>query len=266
MTASKILIINGGPHKGNTWRLTEEVKKILQSFDQTIVFKEAHLSDVDLPFCIGCSNCFRKGHKTCPHNKIVQPIMDLIEESDAVVFSVPCFQGHLPGILKNFTDHMAFMLHRPRYFTKKALVISTTGGVSASSTTKALAATLSGWGFNKCYQLPIRALSWNAYEPTKKDLKKAHDMTKKFYLDVKSGKIHVPSIGVLIPFNLFQAMCVENKGETDYPTEDNYFWPKYSGMRYAPGIPMTPTKKLLGWFIYLIGKKLSKSMVITYIE
>lgn len=46
----------------------------------------------------------------------------LIEESDAVIFSVPCFQGHLPGILKNFTDHMAFMLHRPRYFTKKALI------------------------------------------------------------------------------------------------------------------------------------------------
>ena len=29
--------------------------------------------------------------------------MDMIEQSDAVIFSVPCFQGHLPGILKNFT-------------------------------------------------------------------------------------------------------------------------------------------------------------------
>jgi len=38
----------------------------------------------------------------------------------------------------------------------------------------------------------------------------------------------------------------------------------YKGMRYAPGIPMTPLKRFLGWMIYLIGKKLSKTIVITY--
>lgn len=260
----KILIINGGPRKGNTWRLTEKAKKILEAFDRTIVFREVHLSDVGLPFCTGCSNCFRRGHETCPHHKLVQPVMDLIEDSDAVIFSVPCFQGHLPGIMKNFTDHMAFMLHRPRYFTKKALIISTTGGVSAGGTTKALAATLPGWGFNKCYQLPVTALSWNAYIPTEEDLRRTYRVTRKFYLDVKSGKLHPPGVGVLIPFNLFQAMCVGNRGEKDYPTEDNRFWPQYLGMRYAPGVPMTPGKKIVGKLIYLVGKGLSGSMVITY--
>ena len=194
----------------------------------------------------------------------IQPLIDMIEECDAVIFSIPCFQGHLPGIMKNFTDHMAFMLHRPRYFKKKALIISTTGGVSAQSTTKALAATLPGWGFNKCYQLPITALSWNDYKPTEKDMRRTYDITKRFYLDVKSGKAHVPGVGVLIPFNLFQAMCIDNKGEKEYPTEDNNFWPKYKGMRYAPGIPMTPFKRVIGWLIYQIGKKLSQTMVITY--
>lgn len=95
-------------------------------------------------------------------------------------------------------------------------------------------------------------------------MEKTTNLTKKFYLDVKSGKMHVPGIGVLIPFNLFQAMYVGNKGEKEYPTEDNNFWPKYKGMRYAPGIPMTPLKRFLGWVIYLVGKKLSKTMIITY--
>ena len=36
----KILIINGGPHKGNTWLLTKAVKKILENLDQTIAFRE----------------------------------------------------------------------------------------------------------------------------------------------------------------------------------------------------------------------------------
>lgn len=68
-------------------------------------------------------------------------------------------------------------------------------------------------------------------------MQRTYDITKRFYLDVKSGKAHVPGVGVLIPFNLFQAMCIDNKGEKEYPTEDNNFWPKYKGMRYAPGIP-----------------------------
>ena len=77
----RILAINGGPHKGNTWRLTKIVRKILYRCDKTIVFNEIHLADVDLPFCTGCSNCFRRGHAACPHNKKMQLIMDMIEES-----------------------------------------------------------------------------------------------------------------------------------------------------------------------------------------
>lgn len=117
----KILIFNGGPHKGNTWRLTQIAKRYIQKIDKTVQFCEVHLSDIDIPFCTGCSNCFRKGHKTCPHHNKMQPIIDMIEECDAVIFSIPCFQGHLPGIMKNFTDHMAFMLHRPRYFKRRLL-------------------------------------------------------------------------------------------------------------------------------------------------
>lgn len=214
-----------------------------------------------LPFCTGCSGCFRLGHKVCPHNRVIQPVMDLIEQSDGVIFSVPCFQGHLPGILKNFTDHMAFMLHRPRYFTKKALIISTTGGIMARSTTKALAATLGGWGFNRCYQLPVAAYSWNDYRPTEKDLRKTYKIAGKFYRDVGSGKMHVPKAGVLIPFNLFQALT---SVKTDYPTEDNDFWSRYRGMRYAPGIPLTPGKRLLGWLMYHAGRGLSKAITVTY--
>ena len=61
------------------------------------------------------------------------------------------------------------------------------------------------------------------FKRKKKDMRRTYDITKRFYLDVKSGKAHVPGVGVLIPFNLFQAMCIDNKGEKEYPTEDNNF-------------------------------------------
>jgi len=85
--------------------------------------------------------------------------------------------------------------------TNDAVIFS----VSASATTKALANTLAGWGFNKSYQLEI-----------------------------------------------------------NYPTEDNIFWPRYFGMGYAPGIPLPLHKRFIARLIYLVGKLLSKRIIITY--
>lgn len=183
---------------------------------------------------------------------------------DAVIFSVSCFQGHLTGVMKNLTDHLAFLIHRPRFFHKKVMVISTTGGVSANSTTKSLAGTIAGWGFNKSYELPIVALSWNAYVPTERDLRKAEKVASKFYQDVKSNRMHAPPVWVLIPFNLFQAMCRPTGDAYEFPTEDHNFWPRYAGMQYAPGVPLPHYKRLLGKFIYFIGKHIGKRMIITY--
>lgn len=241
----KILVINGSPHKGNTWRLTEIVMAQIKGLDKTVKFTEIHLSACNIPFCTGCSLCFRKGHRFCPHNQYIQPIMDKIEESDGVIFAASCFQGAVPALGKNFTDHLAFLIHRPRFFAKKALIISTTGGVSADCVTKSLANTLAGWGFNKCYQLPVVALSWNDYKPTEKHLKKASKVAKAFYLDLKSKRLHPPRIGVLIPFNLFQAMSKDYAPGTPYETPDGVFWQQYMGLRYAPGVPVPLPKKIL---------------------
>ena len=34
----KILIFNGGPHKGNTWRLTQIAKKYIQKIESSLIF------------------------------------------------------------------------------------------------------------------------------------------------------------------------------------------------------------------------------------
>ena len=63
----KILVINGSAHKGNTWKLVEQAKKQLLECNKEIEFEEVHLIEEKLPFCVGCSNCFRLGHDKCPH-------------------------------------------------------------------------------------------------------------------------------------------------------------------------------------------------------
>lgn len=260
----KILIINGCPHRGNTWRLTKLVKEQIIHMDSTVQFEEVHLNELNIPLCTGCSQCFRKGHTFCPHSKYIQEIMEKIADCDGLIFAATCFQGAVPAVTKNFTDHFAFMIHRPRYFDKKALIISTTGGVSAGSVTQSLVNTLSGWGFNKCYQLPITALSWNDYKPTQKHIGKACKISKAFYDDLKSEKIHSPRLGVLIPFNLFQAMRNDYAPGTEYETQDGVFWEQYQGMGYAPNVPLPIYKKIFGKMVYYVGKFLSKRMIVTY--
>lgn len=262
----KCLIINGSPHKGNTWKLTELVRSNIQNIDPDMEFEEIHLKDLDLPFCTGCSLCFRKGHVLCPHHNIIQKIMDKINECDGVIFSVTTYQMHVPALTKNFTDHMCFMLHRPRYFNKKALIVSTTGGVGAGGAARFMAGTFCGWGFNRCYQLPVKSVSWNAYEPSDKDIKKCAKVSEKFCRDLCSQKLHSPKIGVLIPFNLFRGMSRDYKPGTEYETVDGIYWDE-SGLvdkTYFPAVPMPMHKKIFGNMFYFLGRKMSRYAIVTY--
>ena len=48
-------------------------------------FDEIHLLRENLPFCTGCSNCFRIGHEKCPHYSIVGKIIEEIEHADGII-------------------------------------------------------------------------------------------------------------------------------------------------------------------------------------
>lgn len=264
----KILIINGSPRKGNTWKLTNAVKDDLLSLSlsENIEFEEIHLKDVNLPFCTGCSLCFRKGHQHCPHSLVTQAIMDKIEDCDGLIFSVTSYQMHVPALTKNLTDHFCYMLHRPRYFNKKGLVISTTGGVGVKRTTQFLAGTVRGWGFNRCYELPVRAVSWNDYQLEPNDRKKMQKVSRQFYHDLNSKKLYSPKAGVLIPFNLFRGMSQTYAPGTEYETQDGVYWTKMGFQKntYATGIPIPIHKKLFGTMFFYLAKIMSKHIMVTY--
>ena len=61
------LFLNGGPRKGNTWKLAELVKAQITQNNPSAECRELHLAELHLPFCAGCSNCFRRGQVFCPH-------------------------------------------------------------------------------------------------------------------------------------------------------------------------------------------------------
>ncbi|URZ15072.1 flavodoxin family protein [Clostridium felsineum] len=260
----KILIINGGIRLGNTWTLAKLVKKELNLLSDEIEYKEIHLKDLNLPFCLGCSLCFRKGHKLCPHNSIIEKLMEAIENSDGVIFSAPTYIMSMPALTKNFVDHLCFMFHRPRYFNKKVLVISTTGGVGAKNAVKTMIGYFKGWGFNKAYGLWISSNSWNNYVVKEKHKIRTKAVVEKFYKDVESKKLHTPDYSVLIPYNLFRGMSFDYVKGKEYETADGEFWQNRIAEPYDKSVPLPIIKRIFGNIFYMLGKKLSKRVIVTY--
>lgn len=262
----KLLIIDAGPRLCNTWKVTSLVKEELYRYSEEIEFEEIHLKDLNLPYCLGCSLCFRIGHRNCPHNSVIQTILDSFEECDGLIFTAPTYNLQIPALGKNLIDHLCFLLHRPVYFDKKALIISTTGGVGAKSATKYVADTLTGIGFNRCYQLPIASISWNAYKPSEKDRKHIGVTVKRFYKDVASHKLHAPSFSSVFVFNLFRGISTNYVKGAEYETEDGVFWQQegYKDVTYAPNVPMSIFPKIYGTIFYHVGKCMAKRLVVTY--
>ena len=60
----KCLIIHTSYRQGNTYKVSSLIKSQMQT-NGPIEFEELFLSQLDLPFCLGCNNCFLKGENTC---------------------------------------------------------------------------------------------------------------------------------------------------------------------------------------------------------
>ncbi len=262
----RYLVINGSARKGNTWKLAELAMERLLKTDSSLIIEQIHLAELNLPFCLGCSNCFRKGDMLCPHSEKMQVLLNAIEQADGVIVVSATYNMRETGLLKNLFDHMCYLLHRPRFFTKKALVITTVGAVGGSSAAKSIEGTLRGIGFNNCYKASIMARSWNDYMPGEGTVRKLEKLTDKFHKDVVSKKMHYQSFGVLIPYNLFRGMCKYHVSGTEYETVDGEHWTDITRSKraYDSRIPLRLTQKVMGALLYTIGSIIGKHVKVTY--
>ena len=264
----RYLFINGSFRKGNTWKLAEKVRLDLLRLDRGAEIKEIHLSELQLPLCIGCSNCFRLGREKCPHYEKVSSVVNAIADADGVIVASTTYNMRETALLKNLFDHLCFMLHRPYFFKSRALVLTTTGGVGAKAAAKSIVSMLRGIGFNRCYSLSTASFSWNAYEPKAETVKKLSKITERFYHDAASQKLYRPSTDVLIPYNLFRGMSIAYAPGSEYETEDGRHWtePARKKRVYDEAVPVGVFQRPVGHLFYWIGKTAGKmkSMQVTY--
>lgn len=148
----KITVIHGQNHKGSTYNIA---KNLCDKLGGEV--KEFFLPKDFDKFCIGCTNCFTKSEKLCPHYKQLDPITQAIDEADVLIFASPVYVYHATGAMKAFLDHYGYrwIVHRPeeKMFSKQAVCISTAAGAGMKSTNKDMADSMFFWGVAKTYKI-----------------------------------------------------------------------------------------------------------------
>lgn len=249
----KCLIIHGSYRKGNTYKITELVKSYMQE-NGNVEFEEIFLSKLNMPFCIGCNQCFLKGEEYCPHNSIIAPIVQKITIADALIIATPTYSLQLPALLKCLLDHMSYNFHRPRFFKKKALVISTTAGGGAKSTANYISDVLQCWGINHVSKYPLRCFSFN-YVPDKEALEQIRTMANEFYKEIANENLHSPSMKRIFLFNLWRSMAIS--GQTNN-TRDYRYWADMNLLDkpFPKEVPLSTIKKMWATFAYKSARKM----------
>lgn len=203
----KILAIIGSTKVGNT---SEAVRYFQQKITEKgkVDVEYLYLSDYNLEFCTGCHNCITIGEETCPHFQTVKLIEDKIIESDALILATPGYMFSVTGIMKNFLDHVAYNCHRPKYFGKKAFLISSCTKWQEKSVFAPMETWLSASGFNlvgKVYveMLPL-PMSGSQIDKTRKKLESA---ATKFYSELHKSEELKPDFGGIVIFYAFRTLC-----------------------------------------------------------
>lgn len=156
----KILTIIGSPRKkGNSYqaalKLEAEMKK-----KGDYEFEYLFLKDTHLEACKGCFNCVSRGIEFCPLKDDRAMIEEKMEEADGLVLVSPVYVMTVSALMKNFIDRLAYLCHRPAYHGKKALVLSTTGGIGVKETLNYMETIVESWGYKVSGKCGLITAPW----------------------------------------------------------------------------------------------------------
>lgn len=141
----KVLVVMGSPRKGNTYRAAERIRELMEA-RAPVEFEYLWLRDANLLPCRGFAVCVAKGEEHCPNRDDLQAIVQRMDEADGVVLASPVYSWAVSGQFKVFVDRLSYIMHRPRFHGKQALVLAT-GMLDTKEVVGYLAKVAQFWGF-----------------------------------------------------------------------------------------------------------------------
>jgi len=205
--------------KGSTFALTKEIMDRLAA-KPNVTLTEMHVAELNLPFCISCHLCFTKGEEFCPHYGIMKEVQSAFTECDGVILSGTTYMWALNAAMKNFVDHLAYGIHRPAFFGKKGMVITTSAGNGEQSVAKYLKTVLGQWGINGAISVTQNFKEQKLKSPERRAAKRDRQ-AQQFYQLIASKKPVDPSFRSIAIHNAFRAMSLSDFAGS---VRDTQFW------------------------------------------
>lgn len=207
------------------------------------------LADVNLSHCLGCYTCFLKGEEYCPIKDDATSIEQQMHDADGVIFASPVYGMNVSGLFKMFVDRFSYIFHRPCFFDKKALLITTAGGIGQKEVLKYMDLVASVWGFDVVNQIGLMTpagihIPKSLVLENEKKLKEAAD---KFQLALQRKEHKSPSLYDVLYFRGARGSFEELGGISP---RDYEYW-KGNGWfdkrtKYFVDVPINPIYNILG--------------------
>jgi multimeric flavodoxin WrbA len=209
----------GSPRKGESYKITQLVEERMKGLGE-VEFEYLFLMNSGLKQCVGCHACINLGEDACPHKSERKVIEEKMSKADGIIIVSPVYCQNVTGLLKNFFDHIAFMWHRPRYFHKKVMAISSGGG-QFKETLKHMEQNAKAWGCDFVCSLGVPHLDALTPKYKEKALKDINKKASLFFNKVKEKRIVNPGLGRLIWFNIWKGNSIACK---DTIPQDLKYW------------------------------------------
>ena len=242
----KILAICGSPRKGNSYSALNSIKENFPDIDLQLLM----LNDMHFEMCRGCYACVTRGEGKCPIDDDRDMIIEEITDADGIVFATPVYSHMVSAVTKNFMERFGFLAHRPVYFDKYAMSIATCSGYGAEEALKYMDKMLSIFGFNLAPPLELQFRPGGMPEENKiANENKTIEAFKALIAKIEKGERDKPSLGMMIPFEIFKYVSEIGK---DVMTADYEYYKNKSGYFYNAKIPFYKkmiTKKVVGKII-----------------
>lgn len=164
-----------------------------------------------------------------------------------MIFATPVYGMNVSALMKLFIDRFSYIFHRPRFFDKKALLLSTTGALGLKDILDYLKLVVSIWGFDVSSSVgivtPPGLISKKKEQENNQKLEKAASI---FYNSLRKER-RSPTLKDIFVFHTQKASFGElgqsSPADYAYWKEEGWLNPKE---KYYVDVPVNPVYNAIG--------------------
>lgn len=150
----KVLLISGSNRKGNTEYILTKLNEVIDD-SELILLRNRNIDN-----CKGCLYCHNNDR--CIINDDINSIIDILLQSEMIIFGVPNYFDNVSGLFKNFMDRL-HPLYKSKLLENKKVIFIYVGGGEELGTKEELHKATNGFvkylGLNLLEEFSFKALN-----------------------------------------------------------------------------------------------------------